>query len=70
MNISDVITINPDIQFGKPVFTGTRVPVVSLFLHLEKGISIDEFLVDFPTVKKEQCLAAIDLAGKESLKKL
>ena len=64
MNISDVITVDPNIQFGTPVFTGTRVPVVSLFLHLEKGISVDEFLLDFPSVKKEQCFAAIELAGK------
>lgn len=64
MDIKDVITIQPDIQFGSPVFTGTRVPVVSLFLHLEKGIGIDEFLLDFPSVKKEQCYAAIELAGK------
>jgi uncharacterized protein (DUF433 family) len=64
MNINDIITIQPDIQFGTPVFTGTRVPVVSLLLHLEKGISVDEFLIDFPSVKREQCYAAIDLAGK------
>jgi uncharacterized protein (DUF433 family) len=64
MNINDIITIQPDIQFGTPVFTGTRVPVVSLFLHLEKGITVDEFLIDFPSVKREQCYAAIDLAGK------
>lgn len=64
MNLNDVITVNPEIQFGTPVFTGTRVPVSSLFYHLEKGISIDEFLTDFPSVKKEQCLAVIDMAGK------
>jgi len=64
MNINDIITIQPDIQFGTPVFTGTRVPVVSLFLHLEKGISVDEFLIDFPSVTKEQCIAVIELAGK------
>ena len=66
MNINDVITVSSDIQFGTPVFSGTRVPVVSLFMHLEKGISIDDFLTDFPTVKKEQCFAAIELAGKYS----
>ena len=64
MNVNEVITVSPEIQFGTPVFTGTRVPVVSLFMHLEKGISVDEFLIDFPSVKKEQCHAAIDLAGK------
>ena len=60
--MSDIITIQPDIQFGTPVFTGTRVPVVSLFLHLEKGISVDEFVLDFPSVTMEQCFAAIELA--------
>jgi len=64
MNIHDVINIQPDIQFGTPVFTGTRVPVASLFIHLEKGIGIDEFLIDFPSVKKEQCFAAIEMASK------
>jgi uncharacterized protein (DUF433 family) len=64
MDINDIITINPNIQFGTPVFTGTRVPVVSLFIHLEKGISVDEFLADFPSVKKEQCNAVIEMAGK------
>ena len=69
MKINDVITVNPDVQFGTPVFTGTRVPVVSLFMHLEKGISIDDFLIDFPSVKKEQCFAAIELAGKMDFNK-
>lgn len=64
MKVNDIITIDPEIQFGTPVFTGTRVPVISLFLHLEKGITVDEFLNDFPSVTKEQCEAAIDLAGK------
>ena len=64
MDIQDVIQIRPDVQFGTPVFAGTRVPVVSLFLHLEKGIGIDDFLLDFPSVKKAQCLAAIEFAAK------
>jgi|GEM_PF-2563081 uncharacterized protein (DUF433 family) len=52
--LSSVITVNPEIQFGKPVFKGTGVAVQSLFWHLEKGISIDSFLEDFPSVTKEQ----------------
>jgi len=39
---------------GTPVFTGTRVPIQTFFDHLEKGISVDDFLEDFPSVKKEQ----------------
>ncbi len=42
--------------------------MVSLFLHLERGIGIDEFLLDFPSVKKEQCYAAVELAGIEFIK--
>lgn len=57
------ININPKIMNGTPVFTGTRVPVQSLFWHLAKGISIDEFLEDFPSVKKEQVLAVLNMAS-------
>ncbi len=64
MNYSDIITINPEILNGTPVFKGTRVPVQSLFWHLEQGISLDEFLEDFPTVTKQQALDLLELAGK------
>ncbi|MEZ4989756.1 MAG: DUF433 domain-containing protein [Saprospiraceae bacterium] len=61
---SSVIQISEDILGGTPVFRGTRVPVESLFWHLEKGIGIDEFLEDFPSVKKEQVKAVLELASK------
>jgi uncharacterized protein (DUF433 family) len=64
LRISDLITIDKDIVSGTPVFKGTRVPIQSLFDHLEKGIPIDEFLLDFPTVRKEQAIALIEIAGK------
>jgi uncharacterized protein (DUF433 family) len=63
-NIKDLITIDPETLGGQPVFKGTRVPVDSLFDHLESGISIDEFLDDFPTVSKEQAIAIMELARK------
>lgn len=47
------ITIDPEIRNRQPVFSGTRVPVEIIFWHLEKGISIDEFLENFPSVTKE-----------------
>ncbi len=50
MDIHELITIDNDILGGQPVFKGIRVPVVSLFDHLEAGVSLDEFLDDFPTV--------------------
>ncbi len=64
MNINALITIDPDIMGGQPVFIGTRVPVESLFDHLEDGVSLDEFLDDFPTVSKNQAIALLDIANK------
>ena len=63
-NIKKYITIDPEIQNGQPVFSGTRVPIETLFWHLEKGISIDEFLEDFPSVSKEQAIGMIGIAHK------
>lgn len=42
-SLSSYISVNPEIQFVKPVFKGTRVPVESLFWHLKKGISLNNF---------------------------
>ena len=57
----DVINIDPEILGGTPVFKGTRVPVESLFAHLEKRISIDEFLEEFPTVTREQVVRVLEI---------
>jgi uncharacterized protein (DUF433 family) len=62
--IKSIITSDKAIMGGQPVFKGTRVPVESLFMHLEKGISINEFLSDFPTVKKAQVTAVLEIAEK------
>ena len=47
------INIDSETMSGTPVFTGTRVPVQSLFDYIETGETIDEFLENFPSVKKE-----------------
>jgi uncharacterized protein (DUF433 family) len=49
---------------GNPVFKGTSVPVETLFLHLEKGVPLVEFLQDFPSVTKDQAIAVIEIASK------
>ncbi len=64
MDPRSILNSNPDILGGQPVFTGTRVPVETLFDHLEAGIPLDEFLEDFPGVSKEQAIAILDLASK------
>lgn len=64
MKISDLITIDKEIQSGTPVFKGTRVPIQSLFWHLEGGVTIDEFLEDFPSVKREQVIELLSFKTK------
>lgn len=53
---------HPDILGGTPVFVGTRVPVRSLFDYIEGGETLDEFLHQFPSVKREQAIAALEIA--------
>ena len=48
----ELITVNPNILGGAPVFKGTRVPVRTLFEYLERGYSLEEFLECFPSVTK------------------
>lgn len=61
-----VVRSDPKILSGTPVFVGTRVPVQSLFDYLEGGDTLDEFLRQFPSVTREQAIAALELA-RESL---
>jgi uncharacterized protein (DUF433 family) len=55
---------DPEILSGTPVFVGTRVPVRSLFDYLEGGDSLEEFLHQFPSVKRAQAIALLDAAYK------
>ena len=59
---SKIVHSDPDILGGKPVFVGTRVPVKTLYDYLEAGDSLDEFLESFPSVSREQAVAALELA--------
>ncbi len=61
MDRKKVIHSDPEILGGKPVFVGTRVPVKSLYDYLEGGDSLDEFLDNFPSVSREQAIAALEL---------
>ena len=65
--VSSVVSQDPEILGGEPVFTGTRVPVKSLFDHLEAGDSIEEFLEGFPSVKREQVIALLEEAREHVL---
>jgi uncharacterized protein (DUF433 family) len=57
-----VLHSDPEILSGTPVFVGTRVPVQSLFDYLEGGDTLGEFLRQFPSVKRDQAITALELA--------
>lgn len=56
------ISIDSEILGGTPVFQGTRVPIQSLFDHLQEGDSLDIFLDDFPSVHREQAVGVLELS--------
>ncbi len=58
----DFVIVDPEIMHGTPVFKGTRVPIDTLFDYLATGDSLEEFLEDFPSVKREYAEMAIEYA--------
>jgi uncharacterized protein (DUF433 family) len=63
MNLNTkVVHSDPEIMGGTPVFVGTRVPVSTLFDYIESKEGIEDFLNEFPTVSREQAVAALELA--------
>jgi uncharacterized protein (DUF433 family) len=58
------ISVDPEILSGTPCFLGTRVPIKSLFDYLARGRSIEYFLEQFPTVKRQQVADALAEAGR------
>ena len=65
MDVHDVLSSDPEIVSGAVVFKGTRVPVEALFDNLAGGVSLEEFLEDFPTVDRAQAEAVLELAASE-----
>ncbi|HVF50087.1 MAG TPA: DUF433 domain-containing protein [Pyrinomonadaceae bacterium] len=64
---AQIISRSPDVMSGAAVFAGTRVPVQSLVDYLAGGHPLDEFLDDFPTVRREQAVELLERV-KEMLK--
>jgi len=60
VDASEIISSDPEVLGGATVFAGTRVPVKNLIDYLEAGDSLEEFLDDFPSVSREQAVAALD----------
>jgi uncharacterized protein (DUF433 family) len=60
--MDSVITRDPDVMHGMPVFRGTRVPVQTLFEYLEEGDTLEDFLEGFPTVSRDLAIRALEEA--------
>ncbi|MEQ1790087.1 MAG: DUF433 domain-containing protein [Rickettsiales bacterium] len=63
MNYNERIVIDSEVRFGKPRIKGTRITVTDVFDYLSGGMSVDEFLLDFPQVKKDDILACFAFAA-------
>ena len=59
---TELVTTDPDILGGTPVFAGTRVPVAVLFENLADGLTLDVILESYPTLKREQAIDALHQA--------
>ena len=60
MDASELITVDPDILGGTPVFAGTRVPVKTFFDYLEDDYTLEEFLECFPTVTRDMAIQMLE----------
>jgi uncharacterized protein (DUF433 family) len=67
MNREQIISSDPELMGGTPVFAGTRVPVKSLIAHLKAGDTLEDFLAGFPGVAREQAEAFLELALNAAL---
>jgi len=59
------ISVNPEIQDGAPVFSGTRVRVETFYDFLRVGVSVNEFLNEFPSITRDQALEVYDLMNRQ-----
>jgi uncharacterized protein (DUF433 family) len=60
-----IVTVNPKVMHGTPCFAGTRVAVQTLFDHLEAGYTIEQFLEQFPTIRREQVFRLLDMMRQD-----
>lgn len=67
MNAKDLITVDPEILGGTPVFKGTRVPVKTLFEYIEENYTLEEFLECFPSVTREMACRVLEYSESRLL---
>lgn len=64
--VEPIVTINSNVMHGTPCFAGTRVAVQTLFDHLDAGYTVDGFLAEFPTVRREQVTGLLAQLRREA----
>jgi len=70
LNLDEIIRIDRDVMHGTPCFAGTRVPVQTLIDYVAEGDTLDVFLADFPSVKREQAMGLLALAQERLVESL
>jgi uncharacterized protein (DUF433 family) len=70
LSIHEIIVASPDIMHGAACFAGTRVPVQTLLDYVAEGETLDAFLADFPSVKREQATGLLALAQERLLESI
>ena len=61
---SPLVTVSADWLDGEPCFTGRRVAVTALFDYLKSGLTVQDFIEEYPSVSREHAVAVIDLANR------
>ena len=70
LSLDEIVRVNPDVMHGAPCFAGTRVPVQTLLDYVAEGDTLDAFLADFPSVKREQATGLLVLAQERLVESL
>lgn len=70
LHLGEIVSVNAEVMHGTPCFTSTRVPVQTLLDYIEEGDNIDDFLADFPSVKREQATGLLTLAQERLLESI
>lgn len=68
MDYKEIISIDPQIRFGKPCITGTRISVYDVLSWLASGISIDDIMKDYPNLTKQHILACLSYSADKERK--
>lgn len=68
--LEEIIVIDQEILHGTPCFRGTRVPIGTFIDHVESGVSLDDFLEGYPSVKREQAILVLEWFSQESRKSI